>query len=170
MAPLIVLTTSFALFLTLHKLLQLRPLTKAERSRGAVPTTIVCLRWALAAMFCLTASAHWGSRRPDLVAMVPELFPNPELLVTLTGIAELAGAVGLLIPRLAPAAATGLALLLVAIFPANVRAAHEAMTIGGQPVMALAPRALLQLVFLGAVLLAGFARPRPRAVVGTERV
>ena len=150
MAPLVVLTTSFALFLTLHKLARLRPLTDWT----------VCLRWALAAMFVLTASAHWGSRRPDLVAIVPDLFSNPELLVTLTGIAELAGAVGLLIPRLAPAAAAGLALLLVAIFPANVRAAHEAMTIGGQPVLPLVPRALLQLVFLGAVLLAGFARPR----------
>jgi uncharacterized membrane protein len=33
---------------------------------------------------------------------VPSQFPNPELLVTLTGIAEIAGAVGLMIPRLVP--------------------------------------------------------------------
>jgi uncharacterized membrane protein len=148
MAPFIVLTTSFGMFLALHKL-KVRPFAD----------WVVCLRWALAAMFCLTASAHWGSRRADLVAMVPELFPNPELMVTLTGIAELAGAVGLLIPRLAPYAASGLALLLIAIFPANVRAAQEAMTIGGQPVTPLAPRAILQLVFLAAVLAAGFAKP-----------
>ena len=145
MAPLIVLLTAFATFFALHKL-----------GWKALDRWVTCLRWALAAMFFVTASAHWGSRRPDLVAMVPGAFPNPELLVTLTGIAEIAGAIGLVIPRLAPSAATGLALLLVAIFPANIRAAQESLTIGGQAVWPLVPRALLQLVFLAAVLLAGF--------------
>lgn len=149
MAPLIVLIASFLLFYGLHWL----------RFR-LLPNWIVCLRWALAAMFLLTASAHWGSRRADLVAMVPDGLPNPELLVTISGIAELAGAVGLLIPRLASLAAAGLALLLVAVFPANIHAARESLSIGGTPVMSLAPRAILQLVFLAAVLVAGFRRPR----------
>ncbi len=30
------------------------------------------LRGALGAMFLLTASGHWGRRRPDLMRMVPE--------------------------------------------------------------------------------------------------
>jgi uncharacterized membrane protein len=113
-------------------------------------------------MFLLTASAHWGSRRPDLVAMVPDALPNPELLVTLSGIAEIAGAIGLLVPRLAPYAGAGLALLLIAVFPANVHAARESLTIGGEPVTPLVPRALLQLVFIAAVLVAGFRRPRDK--------
>jgi uncharacterized membrane protein len=111
-------------------------------------------------MFLLTASAHWGSRRADLVAMVPDALPNPELLVTISGIAEIAGAVGLLVPRLAPLAAGGLALLLVAVFPANIHAARESLSIGGQPVTPLIPRAILQLVFIAAVLVAGFRRQR----------
>jgi uncharacterized membrane protein len=84
------------------------------------------LRFALAGMFLLTASAHWGKRRPDLVRMVPPGFPRPDLLVTLTGVLELLGAVGLLLPRLAPLAAGGLSLLLLALFPANVHAARSA--------------------------------------------
>src|SRR5262249_53491432 len=91
------------------------------------------LRIALATMFLLTASAHWGRRRADLIRMVPAAFPRPDLLVTFTGICEILGAIGLLIPRLAPVAAIGLALLLLAIFPANVRAAREGIAIAGRP-------------------------------------
>jgi uncharacterized membrane protein len=108
------------------------------------------LRLALAGMFLLTASAHWGRRRPDLVRMVPPAFPRPDVLVTLTGLLELLGAVGLLLPRVAPLAAWGLSLLLLALFPANVRAARAGLTIGGRPATALGPRTLLQILFLAA--------------------
>src|SRR5215475_100944 len=90
---------------------------------------ILSLRAALAAMFLLTASAHWGKRRPDLVRMVPPQFPNPSLLITLTGILELLGAAGLLIPATARAAGTALAILLVAMFPANVYAVRHNVTL-----------------------------------------
>jgi uncharacterized membrane protein len=115
-----------------------------------------CLRVALAAMFLLTASAHWGAKRADLVRMVPPVFSRPELWVTLTGVAEIAGALGLLFSATLKAASIGLTLLLVAIFPANVRAAREHLTIGGREVPGLAVRALLQAVFLGAVIAAGW--------------
>ena len=49
------------------------------------------LRVALGGMFLLTASAHWGKRRSDLVGMVPPVFPKPDLLVALTGILEIVG-------------------------------------------------------------------------------
>src|SRR5262245_56417488 len=75
------------------------------------------LRLALAGMFLLTASAHWGRRRPDLVRMVPPAFPRPGVIVTLTGVLELLGAAGLLVRPLAPLAAGGLSLLLLAMFP-----------------------------------------------------
>lgn len=110
------------------------------------------LRFALAGMFLLTASAHWGKKRPDLVGMVPPQFRRPELLVTLTGIAELAGAVGLMVRQTAPWAALGLALLLLAMFPANVYAARQRRTIGGKPVTPLAARTVIQLVFVAATL------------------
>ena len=44
------------------------------------------LRIALFLMFVVGASAHWGKGRPDLIRMVPPVFPHPELLVTLTGV------------------------------------------------------------------------------------
>lgn len=109
-----------------------------------------CLRLALAGMFLLTASAHWGKRRPDLVRMVPRPFPRPDILVTVTGVLELLGAIGLLVRPVAPLAAGGLTLLLLAMFPANVHAARAGITIGGRRVTALGPRTLLQLLFLAA--------------------
>ncbi len=53
-----------------------------------------------------------------------------------------------------------MALLLVALFPANVRAAREGLTIAGLPVTPLLPRALLQAVFLAATLGVLFGTPR----------
>src|SRR5690349_21674095 len=110
------------------------------------------LRVALCAMFLLTASAHWGRRRPDLIRMVPAGFPRPDLLVTFTGICEVLGAIGLLIPAVAPYAAIGLTLMLLAIFPANVRAAREKLTIAGAPTPPIVTRTLIQIVFLAATI------------------
>ncbi len=110
------------------------------------------LRLALAGMFLLTASAHWGKRRPDLIQMVPPVFARPDLLVTGTGIMEILGAIALLIPSVAHYAAFGLSLLLIAVFPANVHAARQRLTIGGRQVPALLPRTLLQIVFLAATI------------------
>jgi len=115
-----------------------------------------CLRGGLSLMFLFTASAHWGKRRCDLSAMVPRVFPRPELMVSLTGVLEILGAAGLQIPTTAPAAALCLSVLLIAIFPANVRAARENLTIGGRPATPLLLRSLLQLVFIGALIVAGF--------------
>ena len=108
------------------------------------------LRLSLSAMFLLTASAHWGSRRQDLIQMVPPVFPRADLLVTATGILEILGAVGLMIPAAAPYAALGLCLLLIAMFPANVHAGRQHLTIAGRQVPRLLPRTLIQLVFIAA--------------------
>jgi uncharacterized membrane protein len=82
--------------------------------------------------------------------MVPASFPRPDLLVTATGVLEILGAIGLMLPKVAPYAALGLAFMLVAVFPANIHAARQRLTIAGRPVEALLPRALLQIVFLAA--------------------
>lgn len=107
------------------------------------------LRAALALMFCLTASAHWGKRRPDLIRMVPPALPRPDWLVTATGVLEIVGVVGLLMPGTARTACIGLAVMLVAMFPANIRAARERLTIAGQRVPSLPVRGLIQAVFIG---------------------
>jgi uncharacterized membrane protein len=124
-----------------------------------------CLRGGLALMFLFTASAHWGKRRVDLIAMVPPVFPRPDLMVSATGIFEILGSVGLLYPLTAPVAAVCLVMLLIALFPANMRAARERLTIGGRPATALPLRTVLQVVFIAAVLVAGF----PRALLSWVR-
>ena len=135
--------------------------TVALRAIGATGVAVMgdwinCLRGGLAAMFLLTASAHWGKRRRDLLRMVPAAFPRPDLIVTITGLLEVLGALGLLLPTTAGAAAASLALLLAAMFPANVRAAQRNLTIGGKTATGLPLRTLLQVVFIAALLAAGF--------------
>jgi uncharacterized membrane protein len=139
MAPFIVLVTLFGLLSVL--------------GHFQMPTAFgwwTSLRFALAGMFLLTASAHWGKRRPDLIAMIPPVFPKPDVLVTVTGVLEIIGAVGLMLAATAPYSALGLALMLLAVFPANVYAARKRLTIAGSQVPALFPRTLLQIVFLTA--------------------
>ncbi|MFD0698831.1 DoxX family protein [Paenibacillus sp. GCM10027628] len=110
------------------------------------------LRFAFAIMFLFTASAHWGKRRPDLIRMVPPALKRPDLLVTWTGILEITGAIGLCMSVLAPFAAIGLAILLIAMFPANVNAAKRQGSIGGRQVTPLPLRILLQIIFVTALL------------------
>ena len=117
---------------------------------------VIDLRFALAAMLFLTASAHWGKRRADLVAMVPPSLPRPDIIVTITGILEIAAAVGLLFPQTARWAGTGLALLLIPMFAANVHAARQKLSIGGTPVTALPMRTAMQVVFILAALAAAW--------------
>ncbi|WP_067721421.1 DoxX family protein [Nocardia yamanashiensis] len=112
------------------------------------------VRIGLAVMFALTTLAHFQQpRRNGLIAMVPPQFPNPAAMVTLTGILEAAGAIGLLIPWAAPLAAACLALLLLIMFPANVRAARQGIGIKTMP---LPVRTVVQVVFIGACVLAAF--------------
>ncbi|KAB2336821.1 DoxX family membrane protein [Cytobacillus depressus] len=113
------------------------------------------LRSAVALMFLFTAMAHWGKRRPDLIKMVPPALPNPDFIVTATGILEIIGAIGLLIPITSNIASLSLALLLIVMFPSNIRAARKGITIGGRPSTPLFPRTILQIIFLTAVILAG---------------
>ncbi|GAA4964190.1 putative membrane protein [Nonomuraea thailandensis] len=113
------------------------------------------LRGALALMFAVTGVPHFlPSWRRDFVAMIPAAFPRPALLVTVTGVLELAGAAGLLIPALAPWAAIGLALLMAAMFPANVSAVRRGLTLAGKPVTPLPARTALQVLFIAAAVAA----------------
>ncbi len=105
-------------------------------------------------MLLLTASAHFGSRRAELIEMVPRRLPFPAALVTATGVLELGVAAGLLFPATAPFAVAALGGLLVAMFPANVRAARARLTLGGRPVLGLGPRSMLQVAFLAVALAA----------------
>ena len=103
-------------------------------------------------MFGFTAVSHVHPRtRPDLIRMVPAVLPRPGLLVTVTGIFELIGALGLLVPQLAAAAAYALMALLVVLFPANVRAARAGLTIAGRRATPIVWRLPLQLSWIAAL-------------------
>jgi uncharacterized membrane protein len=106
-------------------------------------------RAGLALMFLFTGLAHFTKTRADLVRMVPPRLPRPDLLVTLTGVAELAGAAALLIPALARTAAWALMALLVAMFPANIYAARTGRLIEGRPHTPMLLRLPLQLLWIG---------------------
>ncbi len=133
----------------------------------AAATTVGALRFGLAAMFAFTGVSHFlPDTRPDLIRMVPPPLPYPEHLVTLTGVLELAGAVGLLVPGLTSLAAYCLMALLVAMFPANVYAATAGLEIGGREASPLVWRLPLQLFWIGALWWVGrtHRRPRPRTL------
>lgn len=125
----------------------------ASRALGlfwpALDSWPLATRAGLAIMFTFTGLAHFTRTRQDLIRMVPPQLPNPSGLVTLTGIAELAGAVGLVVPATARWAAYALILLLVAMFPANIFAARVGHTIGGRPHTPLVLRLPLQLLWMG---------------------
>lgn len=124
----------------------------AARLIDAAATWTGALRFSLAAMFAFTAASHFLPRtRPDLVRMVPHGLPNPGLLVSLTGICELAGAVGLLVPPFVTAAAWALLVMLVAMFPANIHAARSHLLVAGRPATPLAIRLPMQLFWIGAL-------------------
>jgi uncharacterized membrane protein len=71
--------------------------------------------------------------------VVPPVFPRPLALVYLSGVAEIALGLGVLIPRTRRLAAWGLVLLLVAIFPANVYMATHDVVLTGAPAWARDP-------------------------------
>ena len=107
----------------------------------------------LAAMFVLTGVAHFVQPlRGGLIAIVPPDLPTPGLLVTITGLLELLGAIGLLLPATRAAAAVCLAALMVAMFPANIYAAGAKRS-QHAPDTPLVPRTLMQVLFVGGAVL-----------------
>lgn len=79
-------------------------------------------RWVLAAFFVAAGANHF--RAPDFyVVMIPAWLAHPAGLVACSGVAEIAGGIGVLVPSLRRAAGWGLVALLVAVFPANVHMA-----------------------------------------------
>lgn len=79
-------------------------------------------RGVLALFYLVAGVIHLIKPAPFLTIM-PAWVPFPEQVVSWTGVAEILGAVGLLQPasfRLRRAAAIGLALYAICVFPANI--------------------------------------------------
>jgi uncharacterized membrane protein len=142
MAPLIVLLAALLIF----------------RGLGALGVPLFLtwydsITWALALMILFTASAHFTSMKEDLIKMVPKAFPYPRQIILVTGILEILGAIGLLIPRVRFAAGICLAILFVAMFPANVNAALKHVPLRGRRATPLWLRLPMQLLFIALAVL-----------------
>ncbi len=90
------------------------------------------LLYVLGPAFVLAGVLHFVV--PELyVQIIPPLFPAPLALVYLSGLAEIAVGIGLLIGRTRRYAAWGTVALLIAIFPANIYMATHGVVIEGMP-------------------------------------
>ena len=88
-------------------------------------------RVLLAIFYLLAGIAHL--RAPSgFLAITPGWVPYPEYAVAFTGLAEIAGAIGLMVPRLRYAAGIGLALYALCVWPANIHHMINNIEVGGQ--------------------------------------
>lgn len=127
-----------------------------ERKRPAKTV----LRWLLTIGMVGAGLNHFRSAGV-YAGMMPSVFPDgwDYPLVYLSGVFEILGGLGLILPATRTLAAWGLVALLVAVFPANVNMAIHHLPLGDQPV---APWLLWLRLPLQAVLIAWawlFTRP-----------
>ncbi len=114
-----------------------------------MPIVKIALRTLLAVAMIAVGITHFVSPA-FFVAIVPKWLPAPLALVYISGFFEIAGGVGLLVPKTRRAAAWGLVALYVAVFPANINmAVNEIQPTGGHmPVAAMWIRLPFQILFI----------------------
>lgn len=84
------------------------------------------MRWGMAAALVFFGMDHLLT--PDrYLPMIPSMLPYPAEIVLLTGLCELAGAIGLLVPSTRRLAGIMLAIYFVCVFPANIKNAVEGL-------------------------------------------
>ncbi len=100
-------------------------------------------------MFMFTGISHFFFTA-EMVDMLPPSIPERAFVILVTGVLEVAGAIGLLVPRSRRLAAWCLAMFLVLVFPANIYAAFNETGMGGHTSGPgyLLIRAPLQVAFL----------------------
>jgi uncharacterized membrane protein len=85
-----------------------------QSSRGETGRTL------LAAFFIASGVNHFVSPRFYRAIVPPRLQHQAKLVVDVSGVAEIAGGMGVLLPRTRRSAGVGLIALLAAVFPANL--------------------------------------------------
>jgi uncharacterized membrane protein len=87
-------------------------------------------RISLALLFCFTGLGHF--LMPEQMAqMLPPWVPARLAIIYVTGVLEIAGAIGLLVPRFSRLAGICLLVFLISVFPANIYAALHHVEMGG---------------------------------------
>lgn len=119
-------------------------------------------RVPLAALFVGAGILHFTTPE-TFEAIVPAGLPAPRALVHLSGVAEIAGGVGLLNRRTARPAGWWLIATLIAVFPANVGMALEPERHPGIPEALLWARLPLQPALIAWVYWAAVRRPAGHA-------
>lgn len=87
-------------------------------------------RGILAAAFLIAGIAHIASPG-GFLAITPGWVPWPEQLIFLTGLCEIAGAIGMMTARLRRWSGIMLAIYSLCVFPANINHAINGIPIGG---------------------------------------
>ena len=107
----------------------MKPATKsAKRSRSLVTEIF---RVVLAISMIMVGTLHF-TRADQFARIVPPPLPAFEM-VYISGVFEILGGVGLLIPFISVAAAWGLIALFLAVFPANIYQALNSVALDGVP-------------------------------------
>jgi uncharacterized membrane protein len=109
----------------------------------AIQSKLTAAQAITGAAFMTTGIGHFVIDK-FFIAIVPKSLPNPEALVAISGVAEFAGGVGVLIPKTRRLAGLGLIALLVAVFPANINMAINSDKFNKFPAWALWARLPLQ--------------------------
>jgi len=106
-------------------------------------------RWVLTLFMVAAGVNHFVNPAPYL-GMMPDALPAHLALVDLSGVAEILGGLGLILPATRRLAAWGLIALFVAVFPANLNMALNHLPLGttNVPAWALWARLPLQLVLI----------------------
>ena len=111
----------------------------------------------IAVLFVVAGLNHFVS--PDLyLKIMPPSLPSPLALIYVSGFFEVAGGIGVAIPRLRRASGYGLIALLVAVFPANLHMAIHADEFPNIPLWALVARLPLQAILIACVWFAAVKR------------
>ena len=116
----------------------------------------------LSLFFVLAGANHFLNPGPYL-GMMPPYLPWHQGLIVVSGIAEIAGGLAILVPKLRPLAGWSLIVLLVAVFPANVHVALHGWEGAQIPQWALWARLPLQGVLIAWVYWVCIARHPQRA-------
>jgi uncharacterized membrane protein len=126
-------------------------------SPESLTNVLTVLRILVAVVFIIAGISHFApSVQRTMAAMIPPRlrftgWRSPRNLVIFTGVCEILGGIGLLVPATSVTSGVALAVFLVAVFPANAYAARHKERFGAVAIP-LIPRLIGQVVLIGLVL------------------